>query len=327
MGSALGRIRYYRRVTASYLGRGASQLSFWWERPQAHAGAPVDELGAYYMTFADKARYAGPFDGDGTPLLHYHGAIGAQYNPIAIAQYGLARYNAFLETGDDADRAAFLRQADWLVRNLRANEHGARVWMHDFDWEYRSGLRAPWYSGLAQGQGLSCLARASRLTGDQRYMDAARDAFDALARDIREGGTCHWDADGNVWIEEYLVDPPSHILNGFMWALWGVHDHALLTGDARARDLFRDGARTIVENLDLFDTGWWSLYDSPEGRLLNPASPFYHSLHVVQLNVMHRLTGHDAFRARASKWDAYQRGSVNRTRALAHKVVFKALKY
>ena len=40
------------------------------------------------------------YDGAGVPMLDYHGAIGLQYNPIAIAQWGLGNYNRFCETGD-----------------------------------------------------------------------------------------------------------------------------------------------------------------------------------------------------------------------------------
>ena len=108
----------------------------------------------------------GPFDPDGIPLLDYRGDIGRQYNPIAIAQYGLARFNAWAAGGESADRGAWIAVADWLERAMRPNGHGVRVWMHDFDWPYRQRLRAPWYSGLAQGNGLSLLVRAASTTGE-----------------------------------------------------------------------------------------------------------------------------------------------------------------
>jgi glycosyltransferase involved in cell wall biosynthesis len=52
------------------------------------------------MRFQAKAAYAGPFDGAGVPLLDYRGDIGSQHNPIAIAQYGLARFNRWCNTPD-----------------------------------------------------------------------------------------------------------------------------------------------------------------------------------------------------------------------------------
>ena len=41
-------------------------------------------------------------------------------------------------------------------------------------------------------------------------------------KDIDEGGVVYADEDGHTWFEEYIVSPPTHILNGFIWASWGV---------------------------------------------------------------------------------------------------------
>ena len=52
------------------------------------------------MLFAEKADYQGAYDPSGVPQLDYHGHIGLQYNPIAIAQYGLGNYNLCRRTAD-----------------------------------------------------------------------------------------------------------------------------------------------------------------------------------------------------------------------------------
>ena len=65
--------------------------------------AQVNALGEYYMTFAEKAGYAGPHDDRGVPMLNYHGQIGVQYNPIAVAQWGLGNFNQF-RRGDQGAR-------------------------------------------------------------------------------------------------------------------------------------------------------------------------------------------------------------------------------
>ena len=36
------------------------------------------------------------------------------------------------------------------------------------------------------------------------------------------GGVIFEDKKKDFWIEEYIVHPPTHILNGFIWALFGV---------------------------------------------------------------------------------------------------------
>jgi hypothetical protein len=321
-------ISYYRRVFSAYVLRRRSQLTFWHETPGANPSAAYDRPGPYYMTFSEKADYPGPFDSAGVPLLDYRGKIGRQYNPIAIAQYGLARYNRFMATGSIADRSAFLAQADWLVSNLGPNRHGVPVWNHRFDWEYVQTLKAPWYSGLAQGQGLSALVRAHAATDDSRYLDCARSAFRSLTVATEKGGALWAGPDGSTWIEEYIVNPPSHILNGSLWALWGVRDFAMATGDAEAESLFDRCAETLAKNLAVYDAGFWSLYDlTRPGRMKMLASPFYHRLHIVQLRVTSRMTGRRVFADFADRWESYAASWISRRRSLAYKAVFKLLHY
>lgn len=321
------RLSYWRRIARAYLLGGNSNLSFWHETPEAEPRASFDRLGPYYMGFAGKADYGGPFDERGVPLLDYKGSIGRRYNPIAIAQYGLAHYNRFSLEEDARSRAVYLKQADWLAENLEPNAAGLRVWMHHFDFEYRETLKAPWYSGLAQGQGLSLLARARALTGESRYDDAMRAAYASFGKDIAEGGVACRDRSGDSWLEEYIVDPPSHILNGFIWALWGILDYRLATGDKSAAALFDSCVDTLERVLPRYDTGFWSLYDLAQTTLSNPASPFYHRLHIVQLDILHRMTRRPAFQDYARRWRDYAGRRLNRLRSYSQKCAFKVLYY
>ena len=341
--SVAARWQYYRRVFRAYLGPGRSQLTFWHDVPAINPRATANRLGEYYMLFREKADYAGRYDAAGIPMLDYRGAIGLQYNPIAIAQWGLANYNRFCETNDEDRWLKALRAADWLTANLEQNAHGLWVWNHHFDWEYRDTLKAPWYSGLAQGQGISLLLRvhghahseshshSDSHSDDEKYRRAAEKAFVALTRPIANGGVLFEDLsehnEKNLWIEEYLVNPPTHIVNGFMWALWGVFDFWLALGDASAKQIFDRGVETLVRNLPRFDTGYWSLYEQSGTRLKMLASPFYHHLHIVQLRVMSMMTGDARLAAIADRWEGYAQRRSNRTRALVEKSIFKLLHY
>ena len=325
--SLASRWHYYRRIASAYLGSAQSQLTFWHETPEVNPRARTSELGEYYMRFREKADYAGHYDAAGIPLLDYRGAIGLQYNPIAIAQWGLANYNCFCESGDNGRWQKTLAAADWLTANLEQNPRGLCVWNHHFDWDYRDTLKAPWYSGLAQGQGVSLLLRAHAQSRDAKYQRAADQAFVALTRPISEGGVLFEDAEKHLWIEEYLVDPPTHILNGFMWALWGVFDFWVARGDSAAKRIFARGIETLIYNLPRFDSGYWSLYEQSGTRLKMLASPYYHRLHCVQLRVMFKLTGDARFMATAERWEGYARRPSNRARALIEKSVFKLLHY
>jgi hypothetical protein len=321
------RLNYYRRLFPAYLSPGKSQLSFWHETPEVNERCRPNELGEYYMPFTTKADYRGRYDSSGIPLLDYHGKLGLQYNPIAIAQYGLGNYNLFLRTKDSERRRKFLTVADWLVANLEQNPAGLSVWNHHFDWEYRTTLKSPWYSGLAQGQGISLLVRAHRETGDIKYLGAAQRAFMTFLENVDRGGVVYQDKEGHSWFEEYLVSPPTHILNGFIWATWGVYDYFLATGDPRGEDLFEQAVRTLAANLEHYDVGFWSLYEQSGTWLKMLASPFYQRLHIVQLDVLYRLTGKEIFKRYATQWDSYCQSRPKRMIALGHKVIFKLCYY
>ncbi|MCL0028534.1 D-glucuronyl C5-epimerase family protein [Dehalococcoidia bacterium] len=321
------KISYYRRVFSAYLTPARSHLDFWHETPEINENVRRGELGEYYMVFASKADYRGPYGDDGIPLLDYRGSVGQQYNPIAIAQYGLGNYNAFYRTGDKERRRKFIAAADWLKANLSQNDAELWVWNHHFDWDYRETLKAPWFSSLAQGQGISLLVRAHHETGNDEYMCAAESAFTPFLKTTDQGGVSFIDGNGNRWFEEYIVYPPTHILNGFIWSLWGVYDYSLATGDNDAKKLVRQAGKTLAENLKHFDTGFWSLYEQSGTRLRMLASPFYHRLHIVQLKVMFRLTGLDIFSHYAQRWEGFQKSTPKRVRALVHKALFKFVYY
>jgi len=321
------RLNYYRRIFPAYLSSGKSQLTFWHDTPEVNERCRAKELGEYHMPFTAKADYAGAYDAAGIPLLDYHGKLGLQYNPIAVAQYGLGNYNLFVRTGDPERRRKYLAVAGWLVNNLQQNPAGLWVWNHHFDWEYRTRLKAPWYSALAQGQGISLLVRAHRETNEVRYLDAAQRAFGPFLKNIDEGGVVYEDEYGQTWFEEYIVSPPTHILNGFIWASWGVYDYFLATRDPHAQKLFEQAVRTLADNLERYDVGFWSLYEQSGTRLKMMASPFYHHLHIVQLEVLHRLTGEAIFKRYASQWNSYRQSRPKRTAALGYKVIFKLCYY
>ncbi len=321
------RFQYYRRIAAAYLSPLPSHLDFWHEPPEVNPRATYGRLGEYYMPFARKADYAGAHDGHGIPLLNYRGAIGLQYNPIAIAQYGLGNYNRYCHSGDARRRERFLGAARWLLRTQERNAFGLTVWNHHFDWEYRTPLKAPWYSGLAQGQAISLLVRAYQDDGEPHYLDAARMAFACFLCSPEQGGVTWVDEAGNPWFEEYIASPPTHILNGFIWASWGVYDYFLATSDAAAEALFSRAMDTLENNLQRYDAGFWSLYEQSGTRWRMLASPFYHSLHIVQLRILHRMTGREIFLHFARRWEGYLRDRSKRLRAVVQKSAFKLAYY
>ena len=98
---------------------------------------------------------------------------------------------------------------------------------------------APWLSALTQGNAVSVLVRAYRLTHEEVFLQVARRAMRTFELDIRDGGVSTSIGEDGVFFEEFAVYPASHVLNGYILALFGLYDYADLTGDTRVAALIR----------------------------------------------------------------------------------------
>ena len=246
------------------------------------------------------------------------------YYPVEIAQYALGNYETFLDTRTDHYKDSFLKQAEWLTNNITIKPGGFAVWEHSFTLPYYDFNKIPWVHGMAQGLAISALLRAYQLTDDTVYFETAEKAYGAFEKDIKEGGVRYTDKNGNIWLEEYSVMPPPHILNGFVFALFGVYDFYRVTKEERVLGLWREGIKTLEKNIYLYDNGYWSLYN-----LLHeyPATKSYHGLHIEQLNVLHELTKKRIFLELATRWDIYLNKPLNRGRAIIKRGVIHIKRY
>lgn len=118
---------------------------------------------------------------------------------------------------------------------------------------------------MAQGQAISLLVRVYLATGRSRHLLAAVRALRPLRRSVRRGGLTAR-LNGRPWYEEYPTSPPSFVLNGFMFTLLGLHDLAAVAPRSAAPSLYRQGLRTLVASLRLYDTQGGSRYPSSAGR-------------------------------------------------------------
>jgi glycosyltransferase involved in cell wall biosynthesis len=225
------------------------------------------------------------------------------YHPTEIAQYALAHWNAYRSTGSDEHRQIFLTQANWFLTHEYLVGPDMSGWPIPFPWP-EWDTPASWLSALTQGNVISVLVRAYRLTGDLAFLDAARRATRTFEVDILDGGVSTPVGDDGVFFEEVAVYPAGHILNGFILSLFGLYDYVDLTGDARIVALISRAHRALHTLIEEFDCGYWSRYDLRYRRL---ARRFYHALHVTCLHAHAQVSGCDHCAAVATRWAAYQR--------------------
>jgi glycosyltransferase involved in cell wall biosynthesis len=252
----------------------------------------------------------GELDQQGVPYNTKNSNYGGAYQPTSIAQYGLAQWNEFLHSGGDVHREAFLQQARWLVDHEVQLACGASVWPIPFP-NPGYGAPGPWLSALTQGNALSLLVRAYRVTDDTRFLNVARRAALAFELDIFDGGVNAPVGTDGVFFEEVATYPAAHILNGYILALFGVLDYASLTGSDSIQTLADRSVTTLHTLLDGYDLGYWSRYDLLHRR---PASRFYHALHIVLLRALARYSGCNHCEELAARWEAYERSLLCRVR-------------
>ena len=272
---------------------------------------PYDSAGQYLEsaslptigTNLDASGVAGVrFDNEGIPIVRY-GDLWA-HNPVTTALKGLQEFSRW-KLDASAERLAYAVTAgEWLCKH---QDPVTGKWSYDFDFPVPgigSILTAPWSSAMAQGLAMSLLTRLYRTTSRDAYLAHASAACLPLELDVGEGGL-RADFFGHPFLEEYPTDPPSFVLNGFMFTLLGLHD--LSTCDDTVAPLFATGMRTLVHALPFYDTTRISAYHlghitSPPRRVHTDAT--YHLIHIKQLMALNSIWPHETLAFYAREWSA-----------------------
>jgi heparosan-N-sulfate-glucuronate 5-epimerase len=250
------------------------------------------------------------FDEDGIPEQYYE-HLGWQRNPLTVSRWGLAEYSRYLTDAQPEQRAAFLTAADWLAATQRSD--GA--WEYTFPWSNGlAALEVPWISSIQQGMAISLLARAFGYTGDSSYLDAAVAAMGPFLESVEDGGLVDAVHGVGPTLEEYPAPgASSHVLNGWAFALVGLHELHAVTGNPLAREIFRASEQALRELLPLYVIELhglaWSTYDLKHevGGVRHDASGGYMRIHVYQLSYLAAATGHEPYRSLADAWEASAR--------------------
>jgi len=247
------------------------------------------------------------FDAQGIPLTRFFRKPDWQHNPVTVCQYGLFHFNSYVTTGDETSKEIFLTQANWLQDHAEAGPRGAKVWYYRIPIPFYR-IAVPWISGMAQGEAISVLLRACQLTGDEKYRQTAFEAWKVFLLSIPDGGVVGSFPDGKPLVEEYpSAQSLTGVLNGSIFAMFGVYDFSRFSGDPRAKQLFEQLSDALKSNIHRYDCGYWSYYDLKSPRRL--ASKTYHRLHIELLQQLSDMTGEKVFRTYARRWQSYLKSS------------------
>ncbi|MBL7092566.1 hypothetical protein ISS22_01200 [candidate division KSB1 bacterium] len=264
------------------------------------------KLGFYYIDLnkrlgEDFSEYE--FDDNGVPLSRFHRLPGWKHNPITVCQYGLFHFNNYLRTSSSLSKDIFLSQANWLLEHAKDGPNKSAVWFYQFDLPFYD-IKAPWISGMAQGQAISVLLRAFQISGEKKYLEAAQAAWRIFDVKVKDGGIISEFPDGLPLIEEYPSSSKrSSVLNGFIFAIFGVYDYFVYLQDKDAQKKFHLFIESLKENMFRYDSGYWSYYELANPRRLT--AKFYHRIHIKQLESLFRITNDPFFKQFAERWQKY----------------------
>lgn len=247
----------------------------------------------------------GLVDAQGVRMFRLSGSSTLWNHPVFQGSYALQNLNSYRLTGTRAYLDIAIKNAQRLV-DRHVESDGAWYYPYDFNFsplgDTSEMLRAPWYSGMAQGRVLSVFVRLFEATGDAQWRTAADATFASMTQ--APSGSLPYgsyvDSSRRLWLEEYPRYPASiseNVLNGHIVAIWGLLDYWSLTGNAQAATLSKGAIATVVSTgLNNFRrVGGSSLYSLRHRTLANT----YHQMHIEQFLQLWQYT-HDIFFVNAS---------------------------
>jgi heparosan-N-sulfate-glucuronate 5-epimerase len=265
-------------------------------------------LAGYFNDMRAKADWPGPIDERGLPVARVNGKM--LYFPTTILQKGLGHWDRWLQAGrcKTAEYEEFARVVRWVVS---AQDH-----LGGWPMPVVEPAAVSPYSAMIQGQGISVLCRSCLVTGSRQQLAAAMRAAELMLTPVILGGTSRSSSAGII-LEEVPTYQPMTVLNGWIFALFGLYDLALLSPDRVITSSLSSSVHALARLLPTFDSGFWSYYDSC-GAL---ASPFYHRLHIAQLRAMQvAFVEHSpAFVSVADQYEYYLSRTHHRIRAVLMK--------
>jgi len=257
-----------------YWARMAAGKSYWNQAQGLGRHFVPGQLLGYFNDMTAKTVWEEEVDENDNPVSVF---AGVKVNwPSTVMQKGLGHWDLWIDNGRSsmAHWNGFHNSVQWSVQNQEAGGG----WRHPIPLHPHATSR---YSCISQGEGASLLVRAYSQSGNQQYLQAAQKAIVTMLVPLANGGTANYVGDFIVF-EEFPMNPQRTVLNGWIFALYGLYDFHLATGDPNIAQALDAALRGLMAYLPRYDGGYWSLYDLA-GSI---ASPFYQQLHIAQLEAL-----------------------------------------
>jgi hypothetical protein len=236
------------------------------------------------------------------------------FHPIVIANCILGNYNLYVDHNDSLYLDVFWNNIKWLVNNGVSYNN---CLLFPFPYGLKEFNSEPnWVSGMYQGQILSCFSRAYHLSGDPQYLDLCQRTWNSYELKLGEKYGFRYVDHYGLWFEEAPKLPANHILNGFIYAIWGILDYFKISGKQELNNTWNQCIETVLKAIEDYDLGYWSLYDL-KGTI---TSYYYQSVHIIQMQALYDQTGFEIFKEKSEKWNYQLRSPSCRFRKKIYNV-------
>lgn len=219
--------------------------------------------------------YEGTLDEKGVPLTN------GDYHPSNIAQYVINLYVEHLMDGDNDQIIEKMRPSvDWLYENAIEEEDYSK-WIFNMP---AFLVEPPWSSALTNSWGAMALIYGAYFFPEKRseYLKMVAKSINYIFISMHNDGALSYWNNGSIWFEEYPnIETPTHVLNGFLFALDALVIFDTLFPGTVVKDNIMFSFSSLEANVHEFDGGYGSFYDAYlKGNKLGSN---YHKIHWTQL--------------------------------------------
>ncbi len=238
-------------------------------------------------------------DEEGVPVIKEGFSNKSGYHPSHICRYAIHLSSRYQRSKQQEDLRIIKNLMDWIEEN-KVEESSYVTW--EFYQDYDAfGLKAPWTSALINAWCAGALLQGYKVTGEKQLETSAKKALEYLFVPIKEGGGLYEFEDDGIWFEEYPnPENPSHVLNGFIFAIDILDMFASYYEDERYEDYFNRAIIALRENISEYDVDYGSIYDLYTRG--NKLGTNYHKVHYEQLFYIYLKTSDEYFLELSRKW-------------------------
>jgi len=223
-----------------------------------------------------------------------------KYHPLTISFYGIMACENYAKHKDSISYTRLKNQFNFFIDTTKIHLKNQNTEMglpYNFNF---SDLKAPWYSGMTQGAGISFMLRYYEITKDERAKTIAKQLCSFMLKEASKGGALGKTPENDWTIEEYPNSKNnSHVFNGFIIGLIGLYEYTLyFPEDTFAVRIHNECYEGLFNTLERLDTPTWTKYNRNNRDISN----FYIRFQLNEFEHLYRMYNDKRFLHQMMIW-------------------------